>query len=178
MIRGVIIGSEKITTRFNKIQAQALPKLTARIQKVVIKLQGAVIKDKLSGQVLNVRSNNLRSSIHQSVTTSGGTITGIVGTNVEYAAYHEYGLNDTINVKEHLRRTKAEKIAYVKGKNKGKLNPLAMRKAQKKKAATITVKAHTRKVNYPEHSYLRSAMADMQGEIRVEISEGMKEAIK
>lgn len=177
MIQGVIIGSEKVTAHFKQIGPQAVPKLTARIQKVVISLQAKVIQNKLSGQVLRIRSNNLRSSIHQEVAVAGSTITGIVGTNVEYAAYHEYGLQGTVNVKEHLRRTKSVKIAFAKGKNKGKLNLLATRKSQKEKAATITVKAHTRKVDYPEHSFLRSAMADMTDEIKMAVSEGMKETI-
>lgn len=159
MIKGTIIGSEKIVAHFNAISEQAMPKLTARIQKVVLQLQAKVVRDKLSGQVLKVRSNNLRSSIHQAVSVNGNVITGIVGTNVEYAAYHEYGLSGTVNVKEHLRTIK---IAFGKALAKPK---------------TITVRAHGRTVNYPEHSFLRSAMADMSDEIRESLSEGVKEII-
>lgn len=172
-MNGIIIGSEAISARFNNIGTEAVPRLTARIQKLTVKLQAKVIQDKLSGQVLKVRTNNLRSSIHQEVTASGGKITGTVGTNVEYAAFHEYGFDDTVEVKEHMRRTKAEKVYFSRGKRKGMENELAMIKAQKKKKATITVKAHTRKINYPEHSFLRSAMADMAGETRMQLSEEM-----
>lgn len=160
MVKGTIIGSEKITARFREIDQKALPKLTAKIQKVVIQLQAKVIKDKLSGQVLKVRSNNLRSSIHQEVSTNGNTIVGKVGTNVEYAAFHEYGFNGTQNVKEHLRNIK---IAFGKPLKKPKL---------------VTVRAHGRKVDYPEKSFLRSAMEDMKDEIMVAMTEGMKEAIE
>lgn len=167
----IIIGSEAIRYKFENMGRQALPRLTAKIQKLTIRLQGAVQRDKLSGQVLNVRTNNLRSSIHQEVTTSGGKITGIVGTNVEYAAIHEYGMNDTVEVKAHMRRTKAEKIYFTRGKRKGLENELAMLKAQRKKKASISVKAHMRKVNMPERSFLRSAMADMADDTRVELAE-------
>lgn len=158
MIKGVIIGSEAITARFERMK-DAMPKLTAKIQKVVVELQGKVIKEKLSGQVLKVRSNNLRSSIHQTVSVDGSKITGIVGTNVEYAAFHEYGFSGNQNIKEHLRTIK---IAFGK--------PL-------KKPKIVTVRAHQRSVEYPEHSFLRSELANMADEIRVAISEGTKEII-
>lgn len=167
----ILIGSEAIQAKFERISGEAMPHLAAKIQKLTIRLQAAVVRDKLSGQVLKVRTNNLRSSIHQEVTTSGGKITGIVGTNVEYAAAHEYGFSDTVEVKAHMRRTKAEKIYFTRGKRKGLENELAMLKAQKKKKASISVKAHTRKVNFPERSFLRSAMADMADDTRTELSE-------
>ena len=159
MIKGVVIGSEAIIAKFKQSEAQAMPKLTARIQKVVLQLQAKVVRSKLSGQVLKVRSNNLRSSIHQAVTVGGNKITGIVGTNVEYAAFHEYGFSGPQNIKEHLRTIK---MAFGKRLKKPKI---------------VTVRAHQRQVEYPEHSFLRSAMADMADEIRVAISEGVKEAI-
>ena len=163
----IIIGSEEIKAKFEHISS------AAKIQKLAIRLQAKVVKDKLSGQALNVRTNDLRSSIHQEVTASGGKISGIVGTNVEYAAAHEYGMDDAVEVKAHMRRTKAEKIYFTRGKRKGLENELAMLKAQRKKKTSVSVRAHIRKVNFPERSFLRSAMADMAGDIKIELVEEM-----
>jgi len=159
VIKGVVIGSENTIQKFERIKNIAMPKVAEKIQKVVIKLQANVIKEKLSGQVLRVRTNNLRSSINQSVITEEGKVTGIVGTNVVYAKFHEYGFNGEQNIKEHLRTIK---MAFGKPLEKPKI---------------VTIKAHQRKVSYPEHSFLRAAMAEMSDEIRFSISEGIKEAI-
>ena len=160
MIKGTIIGSEQIIAKFERMQAQAMPKLQERIARIVIKLQTRVVANKLSGQVLKVRTGTLRRSIHNDVITTGSSVTGIVGTNLEYAAFHEYGFQGTQNVKEHLRTIKQ---AFGK--------PL---KSPKK----ITVSAHARQVNYPEHSFLRSALSDMRQDILVDIHGGFKELIK
>jgi phage gpG-like protein len=160
MIKGTIVGGDQVAAKFQRIQAQAMPKLTERIARVVTKLQTRVVASKLSGQVLKVRTGTLRRSIHNDVTATGGTVTGIVGTNMEYAAFHEYGFHGTENVKEHMRTIKQ---AFGK--------PL---KSPKK----ITISAYARKVNYPEHSFLRSALADMRQEILVDIYSGVKELIK
>lgn len=72
-----------------------------------------------------------------------------------------------------MRRTKAEKIYFTRGKRKGLENELAMFKAQRRKKASISVKARTRNVNFPERSFLRSAMADMAGDIKIELDEEM-----
>lgn len=48
-----------------------------------------VVKNKLSGQVLNVKTNRLRNSIMWKVNRQD--ISAKVATNVKYAAVHEYG---------------------------------------------------------------------------------------
>ena len=49
------------------------------------------IKDLLTGEVLNRRSGRLWKSIQPEVFRRFGRIVGIVGTDVEYAAIHEFG---------------------------------------------------------------------------------------
>lgn len=160
MISGTIIGSERIAAKFDRMREQALPKLKRRIARIVTKLQARVVTNKLSGQVLKVRTGTLRRSIHNEVTVSSGSVTGIVGTNMEYAAFHEYGFHGTENVKEHMRTIKQAFGQPLKSPKK------------------ITVRAHTRKVDYPEHSFLRSAFADMRQEIMFDMAEGVKELIQ
>ena len=75
------------------------------IGRAVLRVQRRV-KEKLSGEVLNVRTGRLRRSIVERVESSGSVVTGIVGTNVEYAAPHEYGFIGVVTVKESLRVSK------------------------------------------------------------------------
>lgn len=160
MIKGTIIGSDRVAAKFERMQAQVMPKLTERIARIVIKLQARVVSSKLSGQVLKVRTGTLRRSIHNTVTAVGNIITGIVGTIMEYAGIHEFGFKGPETVKEHLRTIKQAFGQPLKSPMK------------------ITIHAHTRQVNYPEHSFLRSALADMRQEILVDIYGGVKELIK
>lgn len=91
---------------------------------------------KYQGQVLGVMTGRLRRSITHKVTESVVGVEGVVGTNVEYAAIHEYGWEGVQTVKEHLRKTKS--------------------------GNTATVRAHARSVKLPERSFLRSALREMR----------------
>ena len=48
-------------------------------------------ENKLSGQVLNARSGRLRDSIAASLTINGNRVSAGVGSDIPYAAIHEYG---------------------------------------------------------------------------------------
>jgi phage gpG-like protein len=113
---------------------------------------GTSKQDKLTGQVLNVRTGRLRRSITQRVEEEGGSVVGYVGTNVKYARAHEFGFTGNVTVREHLRRTKGGKEA--------------------------TVRAHSRNMHLPERSFLRSALKDLQPAIRQDIRGGISEAVK
>ena len=64
--------------------------LEAGIRAATIEVQ-TTVKDLLDGPVLNRKSNRLWRSIQPEVFRKGGTIVGIVGTDVEYSAIHEFG---------------------------------------------------------------------------------------
>jgi len=176
-ILGTVIGDDRVDAKFARIAAKSMPILVNRIGRVVYKLEGRVKTRKLSGQVLKVRSGTLRRDIHSEVTTESNKVTGKTGTNMEYAGVHEYGFHDTVEVREHLRRTKAEAKLFIRGNKKGQVNLAATKKAQREKQATVRVRAHTRKANFPEWSFLRSALADMRAEILTEVYGGVKEMV-
>nr|DAT12907.1 MAG TPA: hypothetical protein [Bacteriophage sp.] len=159
-ITAVVVGAENVQAHFDRAAAGIDRKIAGSIGRITVRLQARVVRDKLSGQVLHVRSNNLRGSIHQEVTQDGDTIIGRVGTNVEYAAYHEYGFTGAQSVKSHMRM-----MRYAFGK------PM-------KQPRKVLVQAHTRNVDYPAHSFLRTAMQDMRDEIMAELTDGVKEAIQ
>ena len=156
-IEAVIVGDDELRAKFQRASGTIDGNLVDSMGRITIRLQAHVVRNKLSGQVLKVRTNNLRGSIHQEVSRDGSGIVGRVGTNVEYAAFHEYGFSGTQNVREHMRTIK---MAFGK-----------MLKTPKR----IAISAH---VDYPEHSFLRSALDDQRAEIMAELGNAVKEAIQ
>nr|DAV40984.1 MAG TPA: virion morphogenesis protein [Caudoviricetes sp.] len=159
-IEAQIIGGETVREKFARAGNAIDGKITESMGRITVKLQAHVVRHKLSGQVLRFRTNNLRGSIHQEVTREGSAIIGRVGTNVEYAAVHEYGFAGTQTVREHLR---TQKKAFGR----------ALKTPKK-----VTVSAHTRQVNYPVRSFLRSAMEDQGSEIMTELAAAVNEVLK
>lgn len=140
----------------NKVQ-------TAIVQSVgrsALRLQREVMQNRLSGQVLNVRTGNLRRSIHQRVTNTGSAVIGEVNTNVRYGAAHEYGFAGTVNVKASLRQ-----VRQAFGR------PL-------KSPRYIQVRAHSRNVKLPERSFLRSALRDMKPMIETDLQKSIEGALR
>ncbi|MEI8032777.1 MAG: phage virion morphogenesis protein [Chlorobiaceae bacterium] len=92
MITARFIKGENLEGKFRA----AIPDLRSALQKTVMRLAlqltAKVKGEKLSGQVLKVRTGRLRRSIHPEWDFKPGYTGATVGTNVEYAAIHEYGL--------------------------------------------------------------------------------------
>lgn len=143
MIEATLVGGEEVIARFAAMPGRLRQELAAGIGRAVLLVQ-VRSKEKLSDEVLHVRTGRLRRSVNTQVTQAGDRVTGIVGTNVAYAAAHEYGFQGVVSVAESLRRTKL--------------------------GNTATVRAHDRHMNLPERSFLRSALRELQPEIRDEIS--------
>lgn len=95
-----IAGQNELIERINAINSNIESSVSSTMLRMSILLQREV-KKKLSNDVLKVQSGNLRSSIHAEVEKSHGKIMAVVGTKVNYAATHEYGL--TVN---HIRYKK------------------------------------------------------------------------
>jgi phage gpG-like protein len=155
MIEGQVLGTEVIK-RFNAAPAGVLAAVHVAIQRLSITLENKV-KDKLNGQVLKVRTGRLRNSITNAVQTQGQQVTGIVSTAVSYARVHEYGFTGTEQVGAHLRL-----IKQAWGK------PITPRE--------ISVRAHSRKVNLPARSFLRSALREMDASGA--IAKGINKAVR
>jgi phage gpG-like protein len=154
-ISAEITGSSQVVERIKSITGNVRTALQQQVQRLTIQLQIHVVRDKLQGQVLNVRTGRLQRSISQAVTSTETSVTGVVSTAVKYAAAHEYGFSGTVTVKEHLRT-----ITQAFGK-------------ELKSPVTSTVRAHDMKMNLPERSFLRSALADQ----RDQIIEGIQKAV-
>lgn len=159
MISGYVLGDKEIARRFRVIPDGVRSRVTDSIGRLTLRLQRAVMREKLTGQVLKVRSGTLRRSIDQRLLTDSKAVTGAVSTNVGYGRAHEYGSQEEITVKEHLRLVKQ---AFGR---------------DLKHPVWATVKAHTAKQNLPESSFLRSALADMKPEIIATIDNAVREGL-
>lgn len=156
----VIIGEIELIERLGLIPGKARDELRKAVDLMALKAL-ARVKLKLSDDVLRVRTGRLRRSITQTVTDDANSITGTVGTNVEYAARHELGFTGTESVHEHLRTIKT-----------------AFGKAIKGGAVTVPVRAHSRQINYPAHSFLASAMKELEPEFMETVKQALQNAIR
>lgn len=133
--------------------------LKRAVTESAIELLTHVKAKKLSGQVLNVQTGRLRRSINYKITsTSEDRVQGTVGTNVEYARRFELGFDGTEDVREHLRLVTQ---AF------GKELPTPV---------WSTVKAHKRKANQPEKSFLGSALKECREAFTKRINEAIQKA--
>ncbi len=133
--------------------------LVDSVERMAAKLARKVKQEKLSGQVLKNRTGTLRRSINYRIEKTDTSVTGIVGSNKEYAAAHEYGFDGQVNVKEHLRWM-----------HKAFGRPVTPRQ--------IRISPHSRHMHLPARSFLRSSLDEMAPEIREKIREALEKAVK
>jgi phage gpG-like protein len=93
---------------------------------------------------LGVRTNRLRSSLRRTpaVQADDGVIVSSIGTNVVYAAVHEYGIDQEVAVRAHTR-----KVYQAFGQ------PL-------KRPVEAKVSAFRRRMKMPERAFIRSSLAE------------------
>lgn len=150
-----LIGKTELLARVTGWTAAVIAEEKVAVTRQTIELQAHVIRDKLSGQVLNVRSGDLRRSIQEEAPLTEGT--GVFGRvfssgDVKYARIHEYGGR---TAPHDIVPNKAEALAFMIG---GK--------------QVFAKVVHHPGSQMPERSFLRSALADRA----VEIGSALKEA--
>ncbi len=158
MISAGLVGDKAALDRLRALPDAANAGVARAIAKLGIALQSSVQQNKLSGQVLNVRSGALRSSIDVTVEQGGARATATVFTDLGYGAAQEYGFSGTVNVRASLRLIKEAFGRPIAGK-------------------TISVGAYSRHMDLPERSFLRSALADMAPDVSAGVEGALREAI-
>lgn len=91
MITIQIKGDKETAARLKAAATKAPSAIYAAMQKITFLLQRHVVTKKLTGQVLHVRTDRLRSSIATRVEQKGIDTTGRIGTPVVYARIWELG---------------------------------------------------------------------------------------
>ncbi|WP_404711746.1 HK97 gp10 family phage protein [Sphingomonas sp. MMS24-J13] len=160
MIDLQMIGADAIAAGLDSLAPRLTAELQTSVGDLALRLTRMIQQDKLSGAVLQTRSGRLQRSIRPVIESDGGRITATVTADAPYAAAHEFGFHGTVSVRQHLRR-----IRQAFGR------PIAEK--------SITVRAHAMRMNLPERSFLRSALADLQasGAVQGTIDAGMTRAI-
>lgn len=131
--------------RFLEDQKRAIDRLS-------IELQSMVKTQKLSGQVLHVRTGTLRRSINRQITSTSTSVMGQVGTNVRYAAIHEYGFEGRVSVPQYSRQ------------NPG--------------GGSTNVRAHVMNMRMPMRSFLRSTLHEQAEHIRETLREAALKSLR
>ncbi len=153
MFRGSAKGAKKTAKNLRDSGKRMHGSVRKSLSSLVLELMVKVKRDKLSGpgtgQALNVRTGRLRRSITQRITDSGRQISGIVGTNVEYAKFHEFGQS----IKGDLKKQREGFKAGLKA-DKPALNADSL----------------------PPRSFLRTALKEMEPRIREEFAHAVKQS--
>lgn len=158
----VSIRAEELLARLTAAPDRLRDSMWRVMQRLSIEAQ-AIVKQKLSGPVLHNRTGTLRRSINRLVTNDVNGIVARIGTNVRYAAVHEYGFDGDVVVKGHVRKIASRSVG--KGKNQT-VQGIAF------------VSTYTRHMTMPERSFLRSTIIEMQPKIRADIKAAALEALK
>jgi phage gpG-like protein len=149
--------------RFGSMSARVHASVLKTVESLSLELKALVVA-KLSGQVLNVRTGDLRRSITSEVADSSTSVVGKVFSagDVKYAAIHEFG-----GVIHHPGGTP---YIVTKDMAMGALFVSKATAANFKHPLPVT-KPHD--IPMPERSFMRSSLKDM----RAEIIERLKAAV-
>lgn len=149
MLKIELKGDSEIMARLDHAPATIRRELTKEVTALVLLLEGHIKRDKLSGQVLHVRSGDLRRSVH-AVLPVAQTSAGVVGRvaqsgDVKYGGIHEFGGRTPAHI---IEASKAKALHFMMG---GK-------------------EIFAKRVNHPgsqmpERSYMRSSLADLRDDI-------------
>ena len=154
----VSVDSKSVLARLDAMPDRVRAELRKKVTDLALKLE-AKVKRKVSGEVLNVRSGDLRRSIFNDVSEADASVIGRVYSSgdVKYAAIHEYGGRTP----PHVIEAKGNALAFLMG---GKM-------------------VFAKRVNHPgsripERSYVRSSLEEMAGQIEQGLRDAVIEGLK
>ena len=135
--------------------------IQTEMTRLTIKMSATVKDEKLSGQVLHRRTGTLSRSVHHTVERGPQEIHGkvLAGKDAPYGRMHEYGFQGTESVRAHSRV-----ITQVFG------HPIS--------PMTVAVSGHSRAVNIPVRSFLRSTLHEMETQIKDGLRAAVRQAIR
>lgn len=173
IISFTVTGDKEFLRWAKSVPAVIQKVMLAKVTSLTLRLEAKVKRDKLSGQVLRVRTGALRSSIFHTVTVADGVITGKVAAprDVPYAAIHEFGgqISHPGGTAYFVPMGAGGKAAFVSNNKAAELE--ARFKFTMKRTAPHMI-------NMPVRSFIRSSMADMKTVIESELAKAAQDAIK
>jgi phage gpG-like protein len=158
VITAYLIGDTQLIARLSAMPGKLRAGVGRAVLRLALLLQRKVQVEKLSGQVLKVKTGSLRSSINIQVSEGATRVMASVGTNIRYAGIHEFG------------GTQPGRTILPK---RGRALAFEFAGARRFFASVNRPAAH-----YPERSFLRSALREMQPEIRTELETAVHDALR
>ena len=159
MITTKITGGSAIAAGLENKAAKGMSAIEQAVRRSALDLVAYIKSQKLSDQVLHVKTGTLRRSITAQFSSSGSKFTAKVGTNLVYARIHEYGFNGQVNVRAFQRM---QTVAW------GKLM-----KTPKK----VNVRAHAMHMKMPERPFMRPSLEENRDKIITDIRRAITEAL-
>jgi phage gpG-like protein len=148
-------GEREVLQHLAILPAELHAQLRAAVMQVAVDVQERA-REKTAGEVLKIRSGHLNDSIHHTITRDDDqAIIATVGTDVVYAAIHEYGFDGIEEVTEYVRT-----ITQAFG------HAIAPRE--------VTVNAHARHMVMPERSFLRSSLDELAPSLRTALEAAIR----
>lgn len=158
-----VTGEREVIRKFETFPESLRSALRGTVKDLGIKLQNKVKSEKLSGQVLNIRTGKLNRSIMEVLVEGDQAISSVVWSNLgapSYASFWEFGFNGSQTIRAHLRMMTTAFGKTVKEPRK------------------ILVPSYSKQVNQPARSFLRTALRDMEPEINDSIDRAVDGAVK
>jgi phage gpG-like protein len=149
-----IVGDREFAARLDAMPGRMREGLVRAVTRLGLELQRKVQAEKLTGQVLKVRTGSLRSSINTEISQSADQVAASVGTNIRYARVHEYGVDHPWVIAAKDRALRFELGGRVIFRRSVRHPPL------------------------PERSFLRSALREMQPAIEAGLKNAVAQAIR
>ena len=180
MVIGELLGVEQVVSFHDRAGTNVTAVLKAEVRDMAVMLMDYVKTSKLSGQVLHNQSGRLRRSVTAKVEGDYGLITGIVGTNVEYAAAHEFGVDKhkIVTVHAYLRKCKNRNTYTMKaGKYFSPQGAAKLLKLSSQGVAFVHEFQRNQHTKLPERSFLRSALEELGPDIHADLRETVLKAL-
>lgn len=176
-----IVGAQQAAAGLRAVGPRITQAAVQTVTRLTYELEAYVKSQKLSGQVLHVRSGNLRNSVNSQFDNDGTRFTGRVGTGIVYARIHEFGGTiERVSQPGVVRLRTNAAGELLRQATEGRLANLAVfAKASHKRYREVAYeggKEYT--ITLKERSFLRSALADRREAILEALKKSVREALK
>lgn len=169
-IHAQLSNYEAQKAKVKNVLVKTMPAIERTVRTEALNIVAVVKRDKLSDQILRVRTGRLRRSITAEFKSEGETFLAMVGTNVKYARAHELGFDGTVNVTSHAVKafTRMQSTAFGK----------PMKEPRIVNVRAHVVKAHAVKMHIPKRPFLRPAAEENITRMTTNIREAMAGVLK
>ena len=150
--------------RFQFLGKALRPSVYAAMKLSAKRMRKDVVSERLSGPrgaygILGVVTGAARRSIASETFASNEQITALFGSALGYVKAHEEGFKGVEKIRAHERRRRGKiKAVSIAAATRGKVTKRAAPTAAQRRAGSISVSAHSRKVNIVAKHFIRDTL--------------------